>query len=75
MIAEEHNGYPTYDIMPELKTITSLTHSEQSLNYELATFRPKIQQRILRTMKTLMADEMAYVLSVENLKRHKRPDE
>ncbi|HLS10443.1 hypothetical protein [Lentibacillus sp.] len=71
MIAEEKNAYPTYNVMPELKRITSLTYAEQSLNYELETFRPKIQQRILQTMKTLMADEMAYVLSVENLKRSK----
>ncbi|ALX47716.1 hypothetical protein [Lentibacillus amyloliquefaciens] len=75
MIAEEKSAYPTYEIMPELKTITSLTYSEQFLNHELETFQPKIQKRMLNAMKTLMADEMAYVLSVENLKRNKPPSE
>ncbi|GAB3051316.1 hypothetical protein [Virgibacillus ainsalahensis] len=72
MIAEERNPYPTYEIIGELKEITRLTNSEQSLNNELETFQPKIQKRILQVMKALMADEMAYVLSVENMKRYRK---
>lgn len=62
-------NYKTYDILPELKEITRLTSSEGALNNELETFNPDVQKRILKVMRDLMKDEMAFVLSLENFKR------
>ncbi|MFC2947583.1 hypothetical protein [Virgibacillus sediminis] len=73
MIAENQHAYPTYEILTELKSITRHTHSERSLNKELQTFKPEIQKRILQAMRVLLADELAYVISIENMKRYRAP--
>ncbi|OZU89041.1 hypothetical protein CIL03_08465 [Virgibacillus indicus] len=69
MPKKSNKGYKTYDIMPELMEITRLTSSEGAFNSELETFEPYIQKRILKVMRDLMKDEMAFVLSLENFKR------
>ena len=69
MPKKSNKDYKTYDIMPELKEITRLTSSEGVFNNELETFAPDAQKRILKVMRDLMKDEMAFVLSLENFKR------
>lgn len=61
--------YQTYRVIPELKEFTKLTKGEQIFNQELKTFPINSQKRVLATMKVLIGDELAYVLSVENYKR------
>ncbi|MFC2950027.1 hypothetical protein [Virgibacillus sediminis] len=73
MIAENQHSYPTYEILTDLKSFTRHTHTERSLNKELQTFQPEIQIRILQAMRVLLADEMAYVISIDNMKRYRAP--
>ncbi|WP_067729878.1 hypothetical protein [Oceanobacillus damuensis] len=70
-VKNERDGL-TYPVLAELKDITRLTNAEGSLNLELETFSPKVQRKILKTMRELMSDEMVFVLSVENMTRRIR---